>query len=59
MQVMQAYKSVNANPDNRVTLLRAVRPFLRASRRENVDTAIQLLSVLRILPLLGELKELL
>ncbi|MBQ4160438.1 MAG: hypothetical protein IJD83_05855 [Clostridia bacterium] len=59
MQVMQAYKSIGDSPDNRVTLLRAVRPFLRDSRRSNVDTAIQLLTVMRILPLLGEFKDLL
>ncbi len=59
-KVMAAYKSLGSGgADRRVTLLRAVRPFMRETRRGNVDTAIQMLTLFRLMPLLGEFKDLL
>ena len=58
-KIMTAYKTLGSGTaDNRVTLLRAVRPFMRKSRQSDVDTAIQLLTLLRLMPLLGEFKDL-
>lgn len=58
-KVMTAYKTLsNGSADKRVTLLRAVRPFMRTSRQADVDTAIQLLTLLRLMPLLGDFKDL-
>lgn len=58
-KVMTAYKTLgNGAADQRVTLLRAIRPFMRESRRADVDMAIQLLTLLRFMPLLGEFKDL-
>lgn len=57
-KIMAAYKSIgNSGTDKRVTLLRAVRPFMRQSRQSDVDTAIQLLTLLRLMPLLSEFKD--
>ncbi len=58
LPLMEAYKSLGNTSDDRVKLLRAVRPFLRKSRQSGVDTAIQLLTMLRLMPLLGDLKDL-
>lgn len=59
-KVMAAYKSLGSSgADKRVTLLRAVRPFMRETRRGDVDTAIQMLTLFRLMPLLGEFKDLL
>ncbi|GEM_PF-1802836 len=59
LKIMDAYNTIGKDGDNRVALLRAVRPFMRETRRENVDTAIKLLTLLRLMPLLDEFRSLL
>lgn len=59
-KVMAAYKSLDkGGADRRVTLLRAVRPFMRETRRGDVDTAIKMLMLFRLMPLLGDFKDIL
>ncbi len=53
-KVMEAYKSIGKADDRRVTLLRAVRPFMRETRKGEVDMAIRLLTILRLMPLLKD-----
>jgi hypothetical protein len=59
MKIAGAYKSLNKTSDPRITLLKAIKPYVRSSRSESVDTAIRLLGLLRLMPLLGELKDVL
>ncbi len=59
MKIAGAYKNINKTSDPRITLLKAIRPYVRKSRSESVDTAIKLLSLLRLAPLLGDLKDVL
>lgn len=59
MKIASAYKSVSRQDDSRIKLLRAIKPYVRKSRSESVETAIKLLSLARLAPLLGELKEVL
>ncbi len=40
--------------DNRVLLLQALKPHLSSKRQEKVDTAVKLLKLIEILPLLKE-----
>ncbi len=44
----------NDRDDNRAKLLLALKPHLSAPRREKVDTAVKLLKLLDLLPLLRE-----
>lgn len=60
LKVMDAYKSLGSqDKDDRITLLRAIRPFMREQRKDSVDTAIRFLTIFRLMPLLGELKDIL
>ena len=59
MKIAGAYKSLNKTSDPRITLLKAIKPYVRSTRSESVDTAIKLLGLLRLAPLLGELKDVL
>ncbi len=59
LKVAQAYQQISKKDDPRVNLLRAIKPYVRASRSESVDTAIKLLGLLRLAPLLGDLKDVL
>ncbi|MBR7133381.1 MAG: hypothetical protein IKD04_07590 [Clostridia bacterium] len=47
-------KLKSAQNDNRTQLLTALKPHLSEPRREKVDTAIKILKVLEILPLIKE-----
>ncbi len=44
----------NSGGDNRTALLTALKPHLSEPRREKVDTAIKILKVIEILPLLKD-----
>ena len=59
MKIAGAYKSLNKTSDPRINLLKAIKPYVRSGRGESVDTAIKLLGLLRLAPLLGELKDVL
>ncbi|MBE7026818.1 MAG: hypothetical protein E7410_04570 [Ruminococcaceae bacterium] len=59
MKIAGAYKSLNKTSDPRINLLKAIKPYVRSTRSESVDTAIKLLGLLRLAPLLGELKDVL
>lgn len=59
MKIVSAYKRISREEDRRITLLRAIKPYVRKSRSESVDTAIKLLSLARLAPLLGDIKEVL
>ncbi len=52
MGIMSRLK--NTGRDSRTDLLLALKPHLSAPRREKVDTAIKLLKIIDILPLLKE-----
>ncbi len=57
--VMKAFNS--SEGDDRSRLLLALKPYLSESRRERVDSAIKILKIIKILPLLrkeGVLKDL-
>lgn len=59
MKLLGAYRSVSREDDARINLLRAIKPYVRKSRSESVETAIKLLSLARLAPLLGDIKEVL
>ena len=59
MKIAGAYQSLNKTSDPRINLLKAIKPYVRSGRSESVDTAIKLLGLLRLAPLLGELKDVL
>lgn len=59
LKVAQAYQQISKKDDPRVNLLRAIKPYVRSSRSESVETAIKLLGLLRLAPLLGDLKDVL
>ena len=52
ISIMNKIKS--AGNDNRTQLLTALKPHLSAPRQEKVDTAIKILKVIEILPLIKE-----
>lgn len=52
ISIMSKIKS--AGNDNRTQLLTALKPHLSAPRQEKVDTAIKILKVIEILPLIKE-----
>jgi hypothetical protein len=52
MSIMGKIKS--AESDNRTQLLAALKPHLSVPRQEKVDTAIKILKVIEILPLIKE-----
>lgn len=52
MSVMSRLKS--SNTDSRANLLLALKPLLSAPRREKVDTAIKLLRLIDMLPLIKD-----
>ena len=52
MNIMSRLKSNSR--DNRADLLLALKPHLSAPRREKVDTAIKLLKIIDLLPLIKE-----
>lgn len=57
MKIMQAYKSIKSSDDDRVKLLKAIKPYVRNEKKESVDTAIKMLTLIRLTPLLGEFKD--
>lgn len=59
MKIAQAYQQISKKDDPRINLLKAIKPYVRESRSESVDTAIKLLGLLRLAPLLGDLKDVL
>lgn len=59
MKIAQAYSSISKADDPRVNLLKAIRPYVRKSRTESVDKAIKLMGIMRLAPLLSDLKEVL
>ncbi len=55
MNIMSIVSKLNAkNDDSRTTLLSALKPHLSEPRREKVDTAIKILRLLELLPVLKE-----
>ena len=59
LKIAQAYQQISKKDDPRVNLLKAIKPYVRSSRSESVDTAIKLLGLMRLAPLLGDLKDVL
>lgn len=59
LKIVQAYSHISKQDDKRVNLLKAVKPYVRKSRADSVDTAIKLLGLMRLAPLLGDLKDVL
>lgn len=58
MQIAAAYSDISKKPDDRVNLLLAIKPFLRPGRRKGVESAVKLLGLYRLMPLMGEFKDL-
>jgi hypothetical protein len=55
MNIMSIVSKLNAtNDDARTNLLTALKPHLSEPKREKVDTAIKILRLLELLPLLKE-----
>lgn len=48
MKVGKAVSGMQGKPDQRCTLLTALKPYLRPDRRERVDEAIRLLQLMRL-----------
>lgn len=44
----QVISKLNSTPDDRCTLLSALRPYLRPERQERVDEAVRILHLLRL-----------
>ena len=44
----KALSSMKDQPDDRCTLLTALKPYLRRERRERVDEAVRMLKLLRV-----------
>lgn len=59
MKIANIYKSMNSEDDKGIKLLRAIKPYVRKSRTESVETAIKFLSLAKLAPLLGDIKEVL
>lgn len=59
MKIATAYQKLSKEDDPRINLLSALRPYMRHGRQNSVDTAIKLLGLLKLAPLLGDLKEVL
>lgn len=59
MKLTNEYQKLSRQDDPRVNLLRALRPYLRPHRLSNLDNAIKILSLVKLAPLLGELKDVL
>ena len=56
LKIAQAYQQISKKDDPRVNLLKAIKPYVRSSRSESVDTAIKLLGLMRLAPLFGGFK---
>lgn len=50
----QALSGLNSKPDNRCSLLTALKPYLRRDRQGRVDEAIRLLKLVRMAELFGK-----
>lgn len=48
MKVGKAVSGMQGKPDQRCSLLTALKPYLRPDRRERVDEAIRLLQLMRL-----------
>ncbi len=59
MKIAAAYKNMSREDDSRINLLRAIKPYVKKNRSESVETAIKLLSLMRLAPLLGDIREVL
>lgn len=59
MKLTNEYQKLSHQDDPRVNLLRALRPYLRPHRLSNLDNAIKILGLVKLAPLLGELKDVL
>ena len=57
MKMANAYRQVSQKDDPRVNLLHAMRPYLQPHRHNNLDQAVKMLGLIKLLPMLGELKD--
>lgn len=46
--IKTALNSINARGDNRITLLNALKPYMREGRARHIDTAIKILKISKI-----------
>ena len=56
MNLASAYGQLSKQDDPRITLLNAIRPYLQRHRHNNLEQAVKVLKLLKLLPLLGDLK---
>lgn len=57
-RLMQALRRFGGTEDDRVRLLRALRPFMSEKRRESLDSVAKILRLTQVISLLGENMEL-
>lgn len=55
-KVKQAYERVNSGGDPRVSLLKALKPYMNQTRSAQLDTAVKFLGLTKISGLLKELQ---
>lgn len=55
-KVKQAYEQVNSGADPRVSLLKALKPYMNQTRSVQLDTAVKFLGLTKISGLLKELQ---
>ena len=46
--IKAALNSINTHGDNRITLLNALKPYMREGRAKHIDTAIKILKISKI-----------
>lgn len=55
MKVTKAYQELNSKEDERVHLLLALKPYLSSKRVEKLDTAIKMVNLAKLGPIVKEL----
>ncbi|MBE7043664.1 MAG: hypothetical protein E7399_09300 [Ruminococcaceae bacterium] len=55
-KIKQVYEQINSGPDPRVSLLKALKPYMNHTRSAQVDTAVRLLGLTKMSGLFKELQ---
>ncbi len=55
-KIKQVYEQINSGPDPRVSLLKALKPYMNHTRSAQLDTAVRLLGLTKMSGLLKELQ---
>lgn len=57
MKITKEYQNLANADDPRINLLKALRPYLQPHRIGNLENAIKILGLVKLMPLLGKLKD--